>query len=163
VCKTVVIWREVQSRGYPAGVSIIRDYVRSKRALRPGLATVRFETEPGRQLQTDWGVQPTVIASQPLPAHFAVNTLGYPRRFHFWATECEDAEHTYEALVRVFEWFGGVPAEVLVDNQKAAVLAHRRGSDVQFHPRFLDPAGHYGFRPRACGPARAQSSSATCR
>jgi hypothetical protein len=102
-------------------------------------------------------VQPTVIAGQPVPAHFAVNTLGYSRRFHFWATECEDAEHTYEALVRAFEWFGGVPAEVLVDNQKAAVLAHRRGGDVQFHPRFLDLAGHYGFRPRACRPARAQT------
>src|SRR5262245_66281155 len=71
---------------------------------------------------------------------------GYSRRFHFWATDCEDAEHTYEALVRAFEWFGGVPAEVLVDNQKAAVLAHRRGRDVQFHPRFLDLAGHYGFQ-----------------
>lgn len=28
---------------------------------------------------------------------------------------------------------------------------------VQFHPRFLDLAGHYGFRPRACRPARAQT------
>ena len=59
--------------------------------------------------------------------------------------------------MRAFEWFGGVPAEVLVDNQKAAVLAHRRGGDVQFHPRFLDLGGHYGFRPRACRPARAQT------
>jgi transposase len=50
-----------------------------------------------------------------------------------------------------------VPAEVLVDNQKTAVIAHRRGGDVQFHPRFLDLAGHYGFRPRACRPARAQT------
>jgi hypothetical protein len=35
-----------------------------------------------------------------------------------------------------------VPAEVLVDNQKVAVIAHRRGGDVPFHPRFLDLAGH---------------------
>ena len=26
-----------------------------------------------------------------------------------------------------------------------------------FHPRFLDLAGHYSFRPRACRPARAQT------
>jgi hypothetical protein len=31
------------------------------------------------------------------------------------------------------------------------------GGDGQFHPRFLDLAGHYGFRPRACRPARAQT------
>jgi Integrase core domain/Nucleotidyl transferase len=71
--------------------------------------------------------------------------------------DSEDAEHTYEALVRAFEWFGGSPAEVLVDNQKCAVIAHRRAGDVQFHPRFVDLAGHYGFRPRACRPARAQT------
>ena len=74
-----------------------------KRTLRPGRATVRFETEPGRQLQTDWGVQPTVIAGQPVAVHFAVSTLSYSRRFHFWGTDSEDAEHTYEALVRAFE------------------------------------------------------------
>jgi transposase len=47
--------------------------------------------------------------------------------------------------------------EVLVDNQKCAVIAHRRGGEVVFHPRFLDLAGHYGFRPRACRLARAQT------
>jgi transposase len=98
-----------------------------------------------------------VIAGQDLAVHFAVSTLGYSRRFHFWGTDSEDAEHTYEALVRAFEWFGGVPGEVLVDNQKCAVLAHPRGGEVVFHPRFLDLAGHYGFRPRACRPARAQT------
>lgn len=158
VWNTVVILRELQAKGYAGGVSILRDYVRPKRALRAGSrATVRFETEPGQQLQTDWAVQPTVIAGQPVEVHFAVSTLSYSRRFHFWGTDAEDAEHTYEALVRAFEWFGGSPAEVLVDNQKAAVLAHRRGGDVQFHPRFVDLAGHYGFRPRACRPARAQT------
>lgn len=157
VWNAVVLLRELQAKGYTGGISILRDYVRPKRTLRPSRATVRFETEPGRQLQTDWGVQPTVIAGEPVTVHFAVSTLGYSRRFHFWGTDSEDAEHTYEALVRAFEWFGGVPSEVLLDNQKCAVLAHPRGGDVVFHPRFLDLAGHYGFRPRACRPARAQT------
>lgn len=157
VWNAVVLLRELQARGYTGGISILRDYVRPKRALRPSRATVRFETEPGRQLQTDWGEQRTVIAGQAVTVHFAVSTLGYSRRFHFWGTDSEDAEHTYEALVRAFEWFGGVSGEVLVDNQKCAVLAHRPGGEVVFHPRFLDLAGHYGFRPRACRPARAQT------
>jgi transposase len=90
----------LQAKGYVGGISILREYVRPKRALRPSRVTVRFETEPGRQLQTDWGEQPTVIAGQAVTVHFAVNTLGYSRRFHFWNTDSEDAEHTYEALVR---------------------------------------------------------------
>jgi transposase len=104
VWNAVVIWRERQARGYPGEISIIRDYLRPKRALRPGSrATVRFETEPGRQLQTDWAAQPTVIAGHPVTVHVAVSTLSYSRRFHFWGTDGEDAEHTYEALVRAFE------------------------------------------------------------
>jgi transposase len=46
---------------------------------------------------------------------------------------------------------------VLVDNQKAAVLDHPRGGPARFHPRFVDLAGHYGFVPRPCRPARAQT------
>jgi hypothetical protein len=89
--------------------------------------------------------------------HFIVNTLGFSRRVHFWCTECEDTEQTYEGLIRAFEWFSGAPAEVLVDNQKAAVLEHPRGGPARFHPRVVDLAGHYGFVPRACRPARAQT------
>jgi transposase len=153
----VVIWRELQAKGYTGGVSILRDYIRAKRGLRAGRTTVRFETEPGRQLQSDWAVQRTLIDGRDTDVHFVVNTLGFSRRFHFWCTDTEDAEHTYEGIVRAFEWFGGAPGEVLVDNQKAAVIAHRRGAAVQFHPRFVDLAGHYGFVPRACRPARAQT------
>lgn len=157
VWNAVVILREIQARGYRGGVSILRDYIQPKRALRPGRVTVRFETEPGRQLQSDWGVQPTRIAGVETQVHFIVNTLGFSRRFHFWNTDREDAEHTYEGLIRSFEWFGGAPGEVLVDNQKSAVLEHPRVGGPRFNPRFLDLGGHYGFTPRACRPARART------
>ncbi len=156
VWNAVVIWRELQAAGYAGGISVIRDYMRPKRPLRPGRVTVRFETEPGRQLQSDWASIRVPIAAVDTAVHFTVNTLGFSRRFHFWCTDCEDAEHTYEGLIRSFEWFGGVPTEVVVDNQKAAVLRHR-GHHVEFHPRFLDLALHYGFRPWACRPGRAQT------
>jgi len=156
VWNVVVIFRELQARGYTGRISILRDYVRPKRALRPGKATVRFETTPGRQLQSDWGEVVTTVGGVETTVHFVANTLGHSRRFHFWATDREDAEHTYEGLIRGFEWFGGVPAEVLVDNQKAAVLEHRPDG-VRFNTRFLDLAGRYGFTPRACRPARART------
>ena len=152
----VVIRRELRARGYTGGVSILRDYIRPKRPLRPGRATVRFETAPGAQLQSDWGALETMVGGTPTRVHFIVNTLGYSRRFHFWCAPCEDAEHTYEGVIRSFEWFGGVTADVLVDNQKCAVLAHPR-SGARFNPRFVDLAECYGFVPRACRPARAQT------
>ena len=135
----------------------MRAYVGPKRPLRRARATVRFETAPGRQLQNDWAKLRTVVAGREQEVHFAVNTLGYSRRFHFVAMQCEDAEHTYESLILSCEYFGGVTAEVLVDNQKAEVIHHRRGAAVEFNPRFLELAVHYGFIPHACRPYRART------
>ena len=88
VWNAVVIWRELQAKGYPGSVSVLRDYIRPKRALRPSRATVRFETEPGRQLQTDWATQRTVVAGQEVDVHLLVSTLssrdfGVFRTSHF--------------------------------------------------------------------------------
>jgi transposase len=157
VWNAVVILREIQAAGYSGRISILRAYITPKRALRKSKATVRFETPPGRQLQSDWGEIVTTIAEQEVKVNFIVNTLGYSRRFHFWCTDSQDAEHTYEGLVRSFEYFGGVTDDVLVDNQKSTVLAHGSGLTVRFNPRFVDLAGHYGFTPRACRPYRART------
>lgn len=157
VWNAVVIYREIQAAGYTGQQTILREYIAPKRALRQGRATVRFETEPGRQLQSDWGEVVTTIAGEQVKVYFLVNELGYSRRFHFWCTDSQDAEHTYEGLIRSFEYFGGVPQEVLVDNQKAAVLEHKGRGQVKFNERFVDLAGHYGFVPKACRPYRART------
>jgi transposase len=157
VWNTVVILREIQAEGYAGGRTILREYVHPKRALRPGKATVRFETQPGEQLQSDWGEVVVEIAGQETKVHFIVNELCYSRRFHFWCTDSEDAEHTYEGLIRGFEFLGGVTEQVLVDNQKSAVLKHPSNSRPYFNERFEDLAGQYGFTPRACKPYRART------
>jgi transposase len=157
VWNAVVILREIQADGYDGGTTILREYIEPKRALRSGRATVRFETEPGEQLQTDWGERVVEIAGQPTKVYFEVNQLGYSRRFHFWCTDSLDAEHTYEGLIRSFEYLGGVPQEVLVDNQKSAVLQHPSQGQPRFNERFLDLAAHYDFHPRACKPYRART------
>jgi len=103
VWNAVVIFREIQERGYDGGITILRDYIYPKRVLRVSRATVRFETEPGQQMQSDWGTIKTIIAGETKNVHFIVNTLGYSRKFHFWCTDSQDAEHTYEGMVLSFE------------------------------------------------------------
>jgi hypothetical protein len=97
------------------------------------------------------------LAGLETKVHFIVNELGYSRRFHFWSTDSEDAEHTYEGLIRSFEYLGGVTEDVLVDNQKSAVLKHPGNGKPYFNERFVDLAGHYGFTPKACKPYRART------
>jgi transposase len=157
VWNAVVIYRKIREAGYEGKDSILRENIKPKRSMRRSRETVRFETEPGRQMQSDWAEIWTEVGGKRRKVHFIVNQLGYSRRFHFWPTDSEDSEHTYEGIIRSFEYFGGVSAEVLVDNQKAAVISHRHGGRVIFNKRFLDVAGHYGFVPRACRPYRART------
>lgn len=153
----VVIYRILREQGYPGKYTVVSDWLRPRRAARPSRATVRFETEPGRQLQSDWGELWTLVGGKQTKVHCIVNTPGYSRRFHFWCTDSEDAEHTYEGIIRTFEYLGGVTKEVLVDNQKAVVIKNRIRDRGVFNERFLDMAAHYGFIPRACRPSRAQT------
>ncbi|HSQ18645.1 MAG TPA: IS21 family transposase, partial [Anaerolineales bacterium] len=157
VWNAVVILREIQAEGYDGEISLVRKYVQPKRVLRSSRATVRFETRAGQQLQSDWGEIVTQIGGKAVKVRFIVNELGYSRRFHFWCTNSLDAEHTYEGIIRSLEYFGGVPEEILVDNQKSAVLQASNQGQVRFNERFLDLADHYGFTPRACRPYRART------
>ncbi|MGT0763241.1 DDE-type integrase/transposase/recombinase, partial [Shigella sonnei] len=103
-----------------------------------------------------WGEVEVEVAGQRCKVNFAVNTLGFSRSFHVFAAPKQDAEHTYESLVRAFRYFGGCVKTVLVDNQKAAVLKNNNGK-VVFNSGFLLLADHYNFLPRACRPRRART------
>jgi transposase len=157
VWNAMVILREIQADGYTGEETLVRHYIQPKRVLQPSRVTVRFETEPGEQLQSDWGEITTEIAKQPTKVYFIVNELGYSRRFHFWCSDSLDAEHTYEGIIRSLEYFGGVTKEVLVDNQKSAVLRASNHGKPVFNERFLDLANLYGFTARACRPYRART------
>jgi len=161
VWNSTVTLHKLRKMGYDGGETIIRDYMRPKRPLRKSRATVRFETVPGAQMQSDWGQMFVRIAGIPATVHFCVNTLGCSRRMHFWITTCEDAEHTAEAQQKAFAHFGGVPHEVLVDNQKVAVVDHvvvgGRTQRLVFNERWLAFLSHYGTRGKACRPARPET------
>lgn len=93
-----VIFQEIKAQGYDGGTTVLREYIQPKRRLRHGRETVRFETQPGYQLQHDWGGVEADVAGLPCKINFAVNTLGYSRPFHVFAAPCQDAEHTYESM-----------------------------------------------------------------
>jgi len=151
-----VIYRDIRKAGYPGRLSILRAYIRPKRALRAPAGTVRYETAPGQQLQHDWAERFVTIAGVRQKVYLAVNVLGYSRGLHVVAMPRCDAEHTYEAIIQAFEAFGGVAATVLVDNQKAAVLGWPDGKP-RFNARFREMGRHHGFTPKACRPRRPQT------
>lgn len=130
-----------------------------RQALRAeALATVRFETAPGEQLQIDFGERKVLIDGVAETLYFFVATLGYSRRPHVRVFRHERQTAWLEGLESTFLAFGGVPATVLLDNARALVLtARREGVPAVFHPRLLAFAAHWGFRPVACAPYRPRT------
>jgi len=51
-----VLLREIQAQGYDGGISQLKEFLRSIRPAVPAEPLVRFETEPGKQLQIDFVV-----------------------------------------------------------------------------------------------------------
>lgn len=126
------------------------------------LATVRFETAPGQQLQIDFGERLVEIAGAQVKAFVFVATLGYSRRVHVRAFRHEKQEHWFAGLESAFAAFGGVPETVLMDNARALIVRHDSISrQVMFNDKLMAFAKHWGFAPRACAPYRARTKGKT--
>jgi transposase len=121
-------------------------------------ATVRFETPPGHQLQIDFGELRVPVGGESVRVFLFVATLGYSRRPFVRAFRYERQSAWLDGLEGAFRHFGGVTAEVLVDNARALVTQHDAVTrEVRFNERFLTFARYWGFRPRACAPFRART------
>jgi transposase len=121
-------------------------------------ATVRFETLPGQQLQIDFGQRRVEIDGALRLASFFVATLGFSRRVHVRAFLGERQEHWFAGMESAFAAFGGVPAEVLLDNARALILSHDVASrEVVLNPKLHAFARHWGFQVRACAPYRPRT------
>ncbi len=122
------------------------------------LATARFETPPGRQLQIDFGELWTAIGGERERVHLFVATLGYSRRVYAPAFRHERQSAWFDGLEGAFVHFGGLPEEVLFDNAKALVEHHDAATrEVVFNARLHAFARYWGVRPVACAPYRART------
>ncbi len=121
-------------------------------------ATVRFETHPGQQLQIDFGDTRVWIGEERVRVHLFVATLGYSRRMHIRPSLRERQTDWFEGMEGAFLRFGGVPAEILLDNARALVEHHDASTrEVRFNTRLHAFARYWGFSPRACAPYRART------
>lgn len=121
-------------------------------------ATIRFETPPGKQLQIDFGERRTLISGENVKVYLFVATLAYSRRIYVRAFRNERQESWFAGLEGAFRHFGGVPAEILLDNDRGLVVRYDRLTrEVEFNARLHAFAKHWSFRPRACAPYRART------
>jgi len=145
------IMRTLVEQGYCGGYTILKDYLRLVRPTRQR-AYLTLHYDPGQCAQADWGHAGVLNVGQACRRlSFLIVTLCYSRMMYLEFTLSQTLEHFLGGLQNAFLYFGGVPAEVLSDNLKTAVVRHPFASAPVFHERYLDFAAHHGFTPKACG------------
>ena len=144
------VLQHIKPLGYTGGYSILKEFVRQVRpAAKPAFLMLEFA--PGECAQVDWGSFGSVtVGSTRRRLSFFVMVLCHSRLMYVEFTLSEGMESFLSCHRHAFEFFGAVPAKVMIDNLKVGVLDHPLGSQARFNPRYLDFAAHYGFAPVAC-------------
>lgn len=150
-----VLLRELRALGYAGGITILKEHLARLRPVAQPEPVVRFETEPGRQMQCDFA---TIRRGRDRLAVF-IATLGWSRATYVEFVSDERLETLLSCHEHAFYFFGGVPREVLYDNMRTVVSDRDRyGPGLhRYNPTFLDFAHHHGFLPRLCRPYRART------
>jgi transposase len=148
---------EVVARGYDGGRTVLKEFVHVHRPRPQPMAEARFFVKAGQQMQVDWGEMGVVwVGGVERKLYAFVAVMAWSRALFVRFTTNMKLLTWLDCHRQAFEFFGGVPAEVLIDNLKTGVLA-RAGGTVRFHPQYEQLAVGYGFRPIACFPQRPQT------
>jgi len=122
-----------------------------KRPTQPEDVAIPVETEPGEVAQVDFGYVGKLYDPERgvlRKAWVFVLVLGYSRHM-FCRVVFDQSSDTWLALhVEAFAALGGVPAVLVPDNLKAAVIraAFAVGDTPAIHRSYRELAQHYGFK-----------------
>jgi transposase len=143
----------LRERDFTGSYTTLLRFVRKLEKKEPD-KFLRIEVAPGEEAQVDFGyagLQFDPLTRTQRRAWVFVMTLSFSR--HQYAEIVFDQRvETFVALhVRAFEWFGGVPRRIVIDNLKAGITrAVLHDSEAQ--RSYREAAEHYGFLIAPCRP-----------
>src|ERR671922_341143 len=144
------VFQRLREHGFDGGYSLVKAYIRAVRPRRqPAFLTLAFA--PGECAQGDWGMFGAVPVGQTQRRlSFFVMVLCYSRMLYVEFTVSQTMEHFLACHQHAFDFFGGIPHKVMVDNLKSAVLKRAVGEAPLLNPKYLDFATHHGFTIVPC-------------
>ena len=107
---------------------------------------------PGEAMQIDWGECYVYLNGMRTKIYFFCARLCYSCAPFVVCYRRQNTESFLEALIRAFEFFGGVPRRVIFDNGKVAVKSGY-GKKAVCQDRYAALAAHYCFETVFCNPA----------
>jgi transposase len=160
----VVVARLLREQGVEASLRtvqrVVEPYRREQRAA--DVATVRYETAPGHQMQIDFGEKRIRIAGVAVRVFLFVAVLSYSRRIFVRPFLSQRQDDWREGLAGAFRRFGGLPQTLLIDNAGALVVGRDETTQTaRLHPAFASFCRDWGVAVRACRPYRARTKGKT--
>lgn len=145
----VRIFEELQKTGVKIGYSTVRDYIANIKKRKN--IFIRIHTLPAEEAQVDFGyVGLTPDNSGKRRRTWVFNMrLSYSRLDYYEKVFDQRVETFIQCHINAFEYFGGVPEYVKVDNLKAAILEANFYEPIyqELYKKFAD---YYGFKIQPC-------------
>jgi len=90
---------------------------------------LRYETEPGHQLQLDWkeDLKTILTTGEIIEYNLFVATFGYSRYHYYVYSRTKTTEDFLRCLIEVLQNAGGVPSQLITDNMSAIVTITNGG------------------------------------
>jgi transposase len=133
-----VLFRELRALGYSGGLTTLKMYLATLKPAAEAAPLIRFETEPGRQLQADFA---TIRRGADRLSVF-IATLGWSRAAYVEFVEDERLQTLLACHEHVFEYFGGRDslAEHLLSPPHLEHCHHYRSFDLKDYglSRFIE-------------------------
>jgi transposase len=155
------IWQRLKEQGYTGTRSSVYRFLTRLDPPDPASkATVRVERQPGQEAQVDFGYAGLLLdetTGELRKAWYFVMTLSFSR--HMFVEFVFDQSIASWILLHrhAFEFFGGTPQVVVIDNLKAAVTkTDWLSDDPLIQQSYRECAEHYGFLIGPCRPRTPQ-------
>lgn len=148
-----VVIHQLINDQYSCSEATVRRYIHRKYPSTPEPVGVRTAI-PGDVMEVDFGYVGNLfdpISKRNRKAWLFSGRLNYSRMTWREIVFDQRQETFFECHIRAFEFFGGVPAQVVPDNLKAAVIKASH-EDPLVNKAYRSLARHYGFRINPCRP-----------
>ena len=159
-CTSMAIFKFIQKDGYTGSYSLVADFVQKHKEEQIKKATIRFETAPGLQSQVDWKENLKMISKhgELFEVNIFLMVLGYSRTKFVKLTSDKTQKTLFECMNEAFEYFGGVPKEIVFDNMATVVdRANSKIGNVKLNTKFVQYSKDIGFNPITCRIYRPQT------
>lgn len=143
------IYEKLQEQGIQAGYSTVTEYcglIHKQQNI-----FIRIHTKPAEEAQVDFGYFGRTCDDKSRKRKTWVfhMQLSYSRKSYYEKVYDQRVETFIQCHIHAFEYFGGIPEKVRIDNLKAAILQANFYEPV-YQRQYKSFAEHYGFQSIPC-------------